>query len=79
MGSFCGRVGILLGPSWVHIGVVLGLFGVVLGSFWGRLGSVVGPFWDHFGIDCLIPDYKPSGPIAYVGGSRSEFTDWLTP
>ena len=44
-----GRVGIMLGSLWGHLGIVW----VVLGSFEGYLGIVVQScwdrFWDHFG------------------------------
>ena len=39
-----GRVGIMLGSLWGHLGIVW----VVLGSFEGYLGNVVQSCWDRF-------------------------------
>ena len=54
-----GLLGALLGPSWVHLGVILGHLGAILGHLgailepsWailGHLGAILGPSWVIFG------------------------------
>ena len=52
LGSFWGRLEVILGRSWCHLWIILGLlgslrghFGVMLGSLWVRLGITWGSFY----------------------------------
>merc|ERR1712217_532863 len=42
-----------LGPSWGHLGAILGLPGATwghLGPSWGRFGAILEPSWGHLGL-----------------------------
>ena len=59
-------LGAILGPSWSHLGAILGPLGAILGPSWDHLGRILGVL-SHLG-DILEASWRHLGPKECPGG-----------